>query len=175
MKVKVNGECAKTSADPSLTKESLPEGYLPLKLAAGENTIEIQFDMSPRIIDYTKEVVELPADDYHVQRWMGETPVSCVPRDVMLRHPMSTLMRGPLLLARTKRIGCDEASMFSQKTVCGQNASASVTPLTAEEGLIGRYRVELTTPEETLQYEMCDFASACNFYTEDQHYFTVFI
>ena len=44
-------------------------------------------------------------------------------REQMLRHPMSVVRRGPLMLARSKRIGCSEAEMFSGETVWGKECT----------------------------------------------------
>lgn len=147
--------------------------YAELCLADGENTVDLTFDMTARIYDYKGEVRDLPENDYHVKRWLGEGAVINT-RDVMCRHAMSTVEVGPLVLARSKRIGSDEKAMFSQETVWGKDYTARAVPVGGEE-LLSAFDVTFEKDGKTFAYRMCDFASAANLYLEDNHYFTVFV
>ena len=129
--------------------------------------------MTLHIRDFAGEYQELPDNDYHIKRWIDQRNGLCN-RSVMLRHPMSTLQRGPLLLARTKRLGSDEESMFSQRTVWGKECEGSAV-VVKHDHMLCACEVTLHTKDEDYTYLMCDYASAANRDLEDPHYFTVFV
>ena len=112
-----------------------------------------------------------------MQRWLGTKGTqSEVPRDIMLTRPMSTVRRGALILARSKKIGADEADMFSGETVWGRNVTASAEDVREEEGFLCRCRVVFRDPDgEERTYDMCDYASAGNFSSDDPRTFTLFV
>lgn len=92
----------------------------------------------------------------------------------MVSHPMSTVRRGPIILARSKRVGAKEEDMFSGKTVWGQNAAASAVMI-RHDNLLCACDVTFQTDSESVTYRMCDYASAANQDLEDPRYFTVFV
>ncbi len=154
-----------------------PGTFLTLPLSPGRHVFTLRFDMTPRILDYDGPVEALPASDYHVQRWLGTKGTqSEVPRDIMLTRPMSTVRRGALILARSKKIGADEADMFSGETVWGRNVTASAEDVREEEGFLCRCRVVFRDADgEERTYDMCDYASAGNFSSDDPRTFTLFV
>ena len=92
----------------------------------------------------------------------------------MLKSPMCTIRRGPILLARSKRIGAKASDMFSGKTVCGKGAKLTLAPM-RHDYLLAAFKVKLETEDETLEYTMCDYSSAGNSDLEEAEYFTVFV
>jgi len=151
--------------------------FLALPLLPGRHTFTVRFDMTPRILDYEGPVEDLPGTDYHVQRWLGTKGTqSEVERDIMLTRPMSTVRRGPLILARSKRIGSSGEDMFSGETVWGRGMTASAEDVREEEGFLCRCRIVFRDPAgETIAYDMCDYASAGNFSSDDPRTFTLFV
>ena len=157
-----------------LPVSDLPQqnGYAVLPLD-GDLTLRLQFDMTPRVIDFAGEWRELPEGDYHVRRWSDDTGAPCN-RAVMVPHPMAHIRRGPILLARSKRVFGKEEEMFDGVTVFGKERTCTAVPIRHDD-LLGVFRVTLTCEGETREYIMCDYASAANRPVEDVRYFTVFV
>ena len=97
----------------------------------------------------------------------------------MLSHPMAVIRRGPVMLARSKRLGptadgCSMEEMFSGVTVYGKHASCTAAVIRHDRLLVA-CRVKLTTAEGTHEYVMCDYASAANRDSEDPKFFTMYV
>ena len=154
--------------------DTLPQknGYAVLELD-GDTVIRLQFDLTPRVIDFAGIWRELPFEDYHVRRWTDDTSDPCG-REQMVKHPMAHIRRGAVLLARSKRAFSSETEMFDGRTVNGKKTSCTASYL-RPEGTLMTCRVSLASDGETKEFIMCDFASAANRPVEDVRYFTVFI
>ena len=168
---------AKTSALPMASGQSveMTRGeYTPVAVYSEYNTIiKVSFDMTPKVIPFGGEFKELPMTDYHVHRWIDPRAGVC-DRSSMLKGPMCTVQVGPVVLARSKRIGSAEADMFSGKTVFGKEVQCTARPI-RRNNLLALCRVSIKADGETTEYLMCDYASAANCDTFDPKYFTVFI
>ncbi len=151
-----------------------PGEYAVFTAEKGDVSFRIIFDMTPRIYDFPYEFRRLDDSDYHVRRWCDTYGGFC-DREVMVKHPMSCVFRGPLTLARSKRIGCSESEMFNGKTVHGTNAICSIRLATAIDTLLFAGYADFKVGDRTFTYRMCDYASACNFNSEDERFFTVHI
>ena len=149
------------------------KGYNKLVLKGEETLMYVSIIHTPTVTDFTGEYKELSEDDYHVRRWCDSANGFC-DRSKMVKHPMSTVNYGPLLLARSKRYGSKAEDMFSGKTVCGKDAKVSVIPMRHDHLLAG-FKVTLTTGDEVIEYVMCDFASAGNRDLEEADFFSVFV
>ncbi len=147
-------------------------GYAEVELC-GDITIWLQFDMTPRVIDFEGEWQELPADDYHIRRWCDDDDGVCN-RAQMVKHPMAHVYRGPVLLSRSKRIGSTAEDMFSGETVYGKERTCEALNLQGDRKL-AYCRLTLNYDGKSREIEMCDFASAANLALEDPWYFNVFI
>ncbi len=147
--------------------------YNSVEIDSPDTVICIWFDMSVRICDFSGEYSEIPANDYHRQRWV-ESPGGFCDRGAMVYKPMSHVCRGPLLLARSKKIGSTESEMFSGETVCGKGATAEAAVL-RHDRLLTLCRLTLSVEGEERVINMCDYASAANLSTQDGRFFSVFI
>jgi len=149
--------------------------YKEITLAEGDSLINVWFDMTPRVVDFAGEFKVLEDNDYHVRRWIDPNGGFC-DRSVMVKHPMSVVYRGPVLLARSKRIGCKEEDMFSGETVHGKDVQCTAQNVYfPEPAVLSANLVKLTVDGVEKTYRMCDYSSACNFNSEDEKYFTVHI
>jgi len=133
----------------------------------------IRFDMTPRFYDYQGEFVDYPDNDYHRMRWCDSNKGLC-DRKQMLYAPKSVLYRGPVLLARSKRIGNTEEEMFGDYTVYGKEKTASAQFI-RHDNMLCACRVNVTVDGETKEYVMCDYASAANRDLEDVRFFSVYM
>ncbi len=82
-----------------------------------------------------------------------------------LKTSAATLWRGPLLLAKAKRVGASEAEIFPGRTVNLKGASVALEPCgkaAAESwGVWGAWTATLAVPgEEPVRVKVCDFQSA---------------
>lgn len=148
--------------------------YFPIDLPAGDSLIQLKFDMTPEVIDLKGLCCgNLPANDYHAQRWADANGGLCG-RSLLLKKPMSVVRRGPVMLARSKKLGCTEEEMFSGETVHGQRA-ACTAQMIRHDRMLTACRVTLKTDAGEREYLMCDYASAANRALEDIHYFTMYV
>ena len=155
-----------------------------LMLSKADTVLRMSYDMTPEVIevacDYmrTGAFCDLPKTDYHHLRWIDSGGGLC-DRSVMLSHPMAVIRRGPVMLARSKRLGptadgCSQEEMFSGVTVYGKGASCTAAVIRHDRLLVG-CRVKLTTDAGTYEYVMCDYASAANRDSEDPKFFTMYV
>jgi len=147
--------------------------YYALPLTAGDQVIRIFFDMTPEIIDFAGEFRGLPNNDYHVSRWVDDISGPCT-REMMMKHPMAVIRRGPVMLARSKRVGANEEDMFSGETVFGKKRSCSARVI-RHDRMLCACRVNITAEEKQLEYVMCDYASAANRDLEEVRFFTMYV
>ena len=147
--------------------------YFVLNLPDGNSVIRMMFDMTPGIMDFTGKYVDLPNSDYHIRRRCDGLNGPCG-RSSMVPGPMSTVRRGALLYARSKRIGSAEEEMFSGKTVYGQGYQCKAE-VRWHERMLNCCEFTFEKGQESFSYLMCDFASAANRELEDARYFTVFV
>ncbi len=153
-------------------------GYETVLLSGEDQVIRLRFDMTPEIIDYAGDRAAmfgaLDARDYHIRRWC-DAGVGMCSRKQMMPHPMSVIRRGPVMLARSKRLGAKEEDMFSGETVWGQERNVSVQPI-RHDCALSAVRVTITCPGgKVYSYDMCDAATAANRDLEDVRFFTMYI
>ena len=158
--------------------------YVSVTLTKADTVLRLSYDMTPEVIEvpcdylHTGSFCELPKDDYHHMRWIDSEDGLCN-RSVMLSHPMAVIRRGPLMLARSKRLGptaegCSMEEMFSGVTVYGKQAACSSAVIRHDRYLVA-CRVVLTAGADTYEYVMCDYASAANRDAEDAKFFTMYV
>ena len=97
-----------------------------------------------------------------------------ITREQMVKHPMSVIRRGPVMLARSKRVLCSEEEMFSGETVWGKQATCTAEYV-KHDWLLTACKVTLKTNEKEYHYNMCDLASAANRDLEDPKYFNLYV
>lgn len=167
----------KTSALPmsgGAATELAAGKYTPVLIYSEYNTIiKVSFDMTPKVIPFGGEFKELPMTDYHVHRWIDPRAGVC-DRTSMVKGPMCTVQVGPLVLARSKKIGSAEEDMFSGATVYGKDVKCTARHI-RRNNLLALCRVSIDADGEACEYLMCDYASAANCDTFDPKYFTVFV
>ena len=147
--------------------------YFELPAQKPDFFLKLRFDITPRVLDFAGEYRNLPDNDYHVKRWIDNIGGPC-DRGAMTTCAMSTVRRGPVILARSKRIGSKEADMFSSKTVWGKAPVVS-SEMIRHDNLLCACDVTFQMNGEEVVYRMCDFASAANQDLEDPRYFTIFV
>ena len=138
--------------------------------------MELILDAEPVIQPYPHPVNLLKDSDWKVRRWCNPTSDpftarSSMTQDRLVREPKCTLWAGPILLARSKRIGSTEEEMFSSPSVFGRDCSCTLKR-TDGSGQC-EFLAELHTSTGTAHTRVCDFASAGNALLDDPAYFSV--
>lgn len=151
-------------------------GYFPVDIGPGKTRIHMAFDSTPELREYPREPRTYPPDEWQSKRWTlsPSEPQSYVPYESMVKKPMAALRVGPLLLARSKRIGHSAEEMFSGKTVHGKGYRCNVTP-EPMEGVRCGFRAVFEADGDRFETAMCDYASAANDVLYDEAYFTIFL
>ena len=148
------------------------DGYVTVTLDGTDTVFRLRFDMTPEVIDFRGEYRDLPPDDYHVQRWIDGSGGLCDRRQ-MAAHPVSVIRCGPVMLARTKRLGASE-EMFGEESVCGHGAACTARVI-RHDRMLTACRVSLTADGRTRELLMCDLASAVGRDTEDPRFFSMYV
>ena len=135
---------------------------------AGEGTgsVTIRFEMPPEIV-----TSDLPAiDDFrhdmtdprlrrYVVPWKIEGNEDVIDR--LRKTPGATLVRGPLLLAKSVRVGDTTGQILDPRTVNGGGWSVRLTPV-ANADVAGAWTATFTRGGESFSVGVCDFASAAD-------------
>ncbi len=129
----------------------------------GQKHIQLKFDFTPRIIDNNlKEIVggyQGIHQNNSVTRWITYRK-QFPQKEHMVTKPFATLRVGPLLLAKSKKVGSFESEIFSKKTVNKMGATCKLFPQVTDN-TIGTWVARITKPNgEEILVRVCDLASA---------------
>ena len=138
-------------------------------MPAGEASFELRFDMMPRIVERPVGVDAFappyPARNWYTMRYAVSAKPTPNTQDIWDGYRAdraATVMYGPLVLAKAKRIVLSRAEMFPPDTVNGKGYSVSLRPIPAKD-VWGAWEVELSKPgETTVRTRACDFQSAAD-------------
>lgn len=147
--------------------------YFEVELNADTTILKIRFDMSVEVIE--REWSPIPEGDYHLIRWIDGVYGLCN-KECMLKCSKIVLRRGPVILARSKKLGAKEEDMFSTDTLYGKNITGITAPhLANNTNCLVTTRVFVAVDGETKEYLMCDFASAANIDSNDPKLFSIYL
>lgn len=149
--------------------------YTPITVTEEKTVLRLRFDITPRILSFDREFPHLEPDDYHVHRWSDMRYGICN-KDCMLKAPACTVQRGPLILARSKRIGTPTEEMFRGESIFGRKVENCKASAIFQPGLLALVRVNIKVDGKEQNYLMCDYASAQDSNVIDTaNYFSIFI
>ena len=147
--------------------------YFVVELGEGTTFMKMRFDMTTEVIERKWEPI--PEGDYHLVRWVDSANGLC-DRECMLKGSKIVLRRGPVILARSKRVCAKEEDMFSEESLYGKNiTSLRVAYILNTTGVLSAYRVDIIADDKEYKYVMCDYASAANFDSNDPKYFSIYL
>ncbi len=148
---------------------TVKNGYFELS-ARSEAEIAINFNMMPKLSIFEGE----PSDnEWHFNRWTSDYATVCtVPHELFLTEKKCTLTFGPLLLAKSKKIGLDEKDVFAS----GVSDKAKVTLERVENNdTYVTFKAKLEdTDGKVFETFVCDFASCANDRLDDDRYFSIY-
>ena len=144
-----------------------PTQWMNKTIPAGVHEEKIWFDMKPRLVERPTqpdpEVPGEPPQSFFLVRY--STHWQDLPEFADIRRgfrtvPAAYLTRGPLVLAKAKRVGDTHAEIFPAETVNGKGYDVSLRPF-ATEGVWGAWEATLTKPgEKPVRTRVCDYQSA---------------
>lgn len=175
-------ECAGKNAVLSMATETfaLTSGTFFDLTVAGETQIGLDFDFSAAVCDFpgTVEVDSLPNTDFRIDRWIWEnTKERVMPRDSMMNKLCSFITYGPLVLARSKKLGTPENALFFFDSIHGKNVQASVSAVSGKNApVLCQFAVTLTENGNETVLDMCDYGtSSDNFENIDPKFFNLYL
>ncbi len=143
------------------------------RIDPGENKATVVFDLNPRIIDFDKKVTVYPEKDFRYARWASAEEI---PGCYRLTDARSMVYVGPLLMARSKRIGNTEEEMFARESIIGNGYKVTrITPCFADADMQACFKVVLSNGKDMIETTMCDYAASGNDNKKDNAYFTIYI
>ena len=125
--------------------------------------ISLQFDMNPRLREMEKAPLPLQPDALPFRRFLQGNDI---PAEIMIWNQKASLLYGPLLLTRSKKIGSTEEEMFQSPSICGKGYDVQVFP--AENGNVrNAYRAVFSRAGDQQEMLLCDYATGTNDWSEN--------
>ena len=156
-------------------RATLP-GWHEVEAPAGTSKWSLHFDMHPRIVTSAREPVSSYDPKSHlVTRWARNEDGDLGERDLMpllWNRPMAEVMWGPLLLAKSRKVGCTRSEILDNRSVNRGEWRLSVKPVEGARKVWGAWKVTFEKDGETRTSGVCDYASAA-LWTNDQIEFSV--
>ena len=151
-------------------------GWFEVTVPAGGSEWRLSFDMNPRIVGSNRKPVSAydPTKPL-VTRWARNSDGDLGERDLMpllFKEPRAQIMWGPMLLARSIRLGATREQMLGETTVNGGDWRLKLTPASVREGVWGVWDATLERAGEQRRMTLCDYSSAA-VWTKDQIEFCV--
>ena len=149
-------------------------GWRELALSAGKTELAISFGMNVRIVDSDRAAVDAygkPGEDRRVARWASGSEKDLL--GLMRKTPAAQIMYGPLMLAKSVRLGSSEKEILDPATVnCGGwNLSLARQP--GASGVWGAWTATFEKDGKKMSVPACDYSSAAT-WTKDSIEFSVF-
>ena len=159
---------------PSLTVDGKTVWMLETKVEGGwryfknvtTRTFNVHFDMPLKIVDFQQVPKVVGKSDWAWKAWVSaaENPEE-VP--YCRTRPAARLERGPLILAKSRSVGCGEREIFDFESIDGRGFSGQLVPIECHENWAA-WQVILTGPNgERIETNACDYQSAADYDDKD--------
>ena len=94
----------------------------------------------------------------------------------MMQERCAYLTYGPVLLSKSKKTGMTESEIFDFDTVLGKNFTASVQYKGSKDNFVmAEYDVCLENENSKFNLDMCTYATADDYNSEDDRFFNIYI
>ncbi|MBR4654202.1 MAG: glycoside hydrolase family 127 protein [Kiritimatiellae bacterium] len=131
---------------------------------AADGEYVLDFDMNPRIAERTLKPSIAPAAEaaatqaFGADRYILATDPDL--RETIPKEPYATVHWGPLVLARSARLGAGREELVSFPSVNGKGYRVTLKPMSAH-GVYAPFELELSKPgAETIRTKACSYESA---------------
>ena len=148
--------------------------YELLTLQKGKNIITIEFDITPKIKMFDKEIIDHKDDGTTlIKRWLLATTTSSVSFDIYLESKRCTVTSGPLIMCKSKLLNTPEEEIFNKENLIDE--AFECQRLNVENDEV-RVHNKLTFKKDGKEFsvDVCDYASAGNEKLEDDKYFSIY-
>lgn len=157
------------------SKILLRDSFHTLPLQKGESRFILEFDMTPKIYPFRGEITHHREENTRMYRRFltRNHPCSAVSDEIWLEERRCTVKRGPLLLCKSKWVGCSEEEIFDAENLIDEGFSAKAISERASDCF---YRGTLTFTKGKRQFsvKVCDYASAGSEKLSDDKYFNIY-
>ena len=152
------------------------KGYFSVAVNGGEAVVDIDFDISAKILEFSGSFVDSGERSYATDRFVSNNYAdTVVPYSEMLSTARARVLYGPLLLARSLKCGSTVDELKSEGTVAGGGYTASVTPL-KPNGTRVKFNVRFERDGDAFDTLMCDYATGSNeYFTRHSHLFSIWV
>ena len=179
VRFRVPAWCPKLAlSGPGVSRTVRTPGWAEANAPAGASSWTLTFDMAPRIEGSCRPATDVVSpDDYRRRRWCDpKTEADLKP--LFVTQPYAQVLRGPLLLARSVRLGTPKKEVFVAQSVNDGLQSKGRWTLAAEripaEGVWGAWRLRFRRGDETVMADVCDYPSADTWCTGENAFTTLF-
>ena len=157
------------------TSTLLQDSYYSVPLQKGENRFALEFDMTPKIFPFHGKITHHREDETRMYRRFltRNHPCSSVSDEIWLEERRCTVTRGPLLLCKTKFIGCTEEEIFGKKHLIDEGFSAVAEEIYRPDCFYCG-TLTFTKGKRRFSVKVCDYASAGSEKISDDKYFSIY-
>lgn len=144
--------------------------YAGIEIPAGESEIYADFDFALRTLSFDFPVPETLPNDWRTNNWRNEyrpEGLKSMPLDSMVNYSGVRLLYGPILLARSKKVG--EADIIAQTNIRADDRLQATNIRCDSESIL-----KLDTEKDGRKFTLIDFASADDTQNEDTEYFNIY-
>lgn len=132
---------------------ALGNGWLDAEAPAGASEWAIHFGMVPRMVGLECVPYRPSNPDYQKGRWGLD-------QGTLRRTPAAEIMYGPLLLAKSVRLGCTESQLMDSSTIKGEEWKIALEDENAPDGVWAAWKLTLEKDSQKRIFRVCDFSSA---------------
>lgn len=133
----------------------------------GKKTFFLKFDFTPRIVHSKLKATDYPEKSNTNWRWIASQQQQ--PTYALLRKtPGATIRVGPLLLARSKKIGNTEKEMFESKSINNTKCEVKLIPDISQYSMCCWVAI-IKTPNGVIRTRVCDLSTANDEISDDDH------
>lgn len=147
--------------------------YEKIALSKDDNEIIVSFDISPRIKEFDKEIIDHTEDGTTlIKRWLLSTTTSSVPFDIYIQSKKCTITSGPLILCKSKLLNTSEDDIFNNNPI---NKEFECKAILIKDAKV-RVHKKITFKKDNTEFsiDVCDYASAGNEKLADDKYFSIY-
>ncbi|OGV38512.1 MAG: hypothetical protein A2020_13200 [Lentisphaerae bacterium GWF2_45_14] len=140
--------------------------WFEIMLDSGHTEMQLQFD---RKLEIREHISPARISDWYLIRWKSGDDAM---KEIFLTERASTLVYGPLLLARSKYIGNGEEEMFGSPLPMGFSCNLKVAE---SKEVWYAFEAKITSGNKCFQTMLCDYASAGNEkLLDDSRFFSIY-
>ena len=131
--------------------------------------------MTPKIFTFRGKITHHREDETRMYRRFltRNHPCSSVSDELWLEERRCTVKRGPLLLCKTKFIGCTEEEIFGKKHLIDEGFSAVAEEIYRPDCFYCG-TLTFTKGKRRFSVKVCDYASAGSEKLSDDTYFSIY-